>query len=323
MKTPLLYLRTLIHLRPRQIYYQLFYRIRVRIRKLVGFQYTQSIPITGYLVSLIPSLSSNKSYFSEQNCFVFLNQSRSFINSPINWNDEKIHGKLWAYHLNYFDFLNQEDITSTQGLSLMRTYLQDGRKLQTGFEPYPVSLRGINWIKFLSKYKINDSTIDGFLMAQYVRLTDNLEYHLMGNHLLENAFSLLFGGYYFRNEAFISLAKKILQEELPEQILSDGGHFERSPMYHQIILLRVLDCLNLVRNNQVYEEQQLEQILTFYAQKMLNFLQKITFKNGEIPLVNDAAKNIAPTTKQLVEYAQKLNFHQQLSTNQRLNNSKL
>ena len=54
---------------------------------------------------------------------------------------------------------------------------------------------------------------------------------------------------------------------------------------------------------------------------MLNFLQKITFKNGEISLVNDAAKNIAPTTKQLEEYAKRLNLSQPCSTNQPINNS--
>ena len=36
---------------------------------------------------------------------------------------------------------------------------------------------------------------------------------------------------------------------LQEQVLGDGEHFERSPMYHCIMLYRVLDCYNLVRNN--------------------------------------------------------------------------
>ena len=44
-------------------------------------------------------------------------------------------------------------------------------------------------------------------------------------------------------------AVEILREELEEQILNDGGHFELSPMYHQIMLFRVLDCINLIENN--------------------------------------------------------------------------
>ena len=289
----------------------------------MGFQYATLIPAKSYPINLKPSIPNNESYFSEQNQFQFLNQSQTFPNNQINWNDEKTFGKLWAYDLNYFEFLNQENITVGEGLFLIRAYIQEGKNLETGFEPYPMSLRGINWIKFLSKYQIQEPEIDEFLMAQYARLIDNLEYHLMGNHILENAFSLLFGGFYFKNKGFLTLSYKILKEELPEQILEDGGHFERSPMYHQIILFRILDCLNLVKNNDDFTKYNFEQTLTIYAQKMLNFLQKITFKNGGIPLVNDAAQNIAPTTKQLVEYAQKLNLYPPFSTTEQLNNSKL
>ena len=319
-----LYFHTIIHLRSIQIYYQIFYKSRAWFREIIGFKYPQFIPAQSYSITLKPSIPSNQSYFLEQNRFQFLNQSQIFLVDRIKWNDEKTYGKLWVYNLNYFDFLNQENIMVGEGLALVRAYIQEGIKLKTGFEPYPMSLRGINWIKFLSKNQIQDPKIDAFLMAQYARLSDNLEYHLMGNHLLENAFSLLFGAYYFRNESFLKLSYKIFQAELPEQILEDGGHFERSPMYHQIILFRVLDCLNLVRNNInrefydgdmefVLQKDEFHPILTCYAQKMLNFLPKITFKNGEIPLVNDAAKNIIPTTKQLVEYAKQLNISPQES----------
>jgi uncharacterized heparinase superfamily protein len=35
-----------------------------------------------------------------------------------------------------------------------------------------------------------------------------------------------------------------LRSELPEQVLADGGNFERSPMYHAIFLEDVLDLIN-------------------------------------------------------------------------------
>jgi Heparinase II/III-like protein/Heparinase II/III N-terminus len=317
MKTARLYFHTIIHLRPIQIYYQIFYKIRSIFRKIIGFKYPKFIPAQSCPIILKPSIPSIQSYFSAENSFDFLNQSQVFEANQINWNDEQTFGKLWAYHLNYFEFLNQENLTQTQGLLLIHEYINAYPTLKTGLEPYPTSLRGINWIKFLTKYQIQDPEIDGFLMAQYVQLSDNLEYHLMGNHLLENAFSLLFGAYYFKNEVFFKTANTILKTELPEQILSDGCHFERSVMYHQIVLFRLLDCLNLVRSNAKNviptKEGTEEYILTFYAQIMLNFLQKITFKNGDIPLVNDAANNIAPNTKQLIEYANQLNIRNQYS----------
>ena len=52
--------------------------------------------------------------------------------------------------------------------------------------------------------------IDKTLNNHYRILFANLEYHLLGNHLLENAFSLLFGAYYFKNEKLYNKSKKIL-----------------------------------------------------------------------------------------------------------------
>jgi Heparinase II/III-like protein/Heparinase II/III N-terminus len=308
MKTALLYFHTIIHLRSIQIYYRIFYKIRAIYRKIIGFKYPQFIPATIYSLTLNPSIPSNQSYYPEENRFQFLNQSQFFEPNQINWNDEQTFGKLWTYHLNYFEFLNQGNLTQTQGLALIRAYIQAYSNLKTGLEPYPTSLRGINWLKFLSKYQIQDPEIDGFLMAQYARLMDNLEFHLMGNHLLENACSLLFGAYYFRNEAFFKTANKILKIELAEQFLEDGGHFERSPMYHQIMLFRILDCWNLIGNNQSFKHISKNEISLNLIEKILSFLLTITFKNGDIPLVNDAAQNIAPSTKKLVEYANQINI---------------
>ena len=80
-------------------------------------------------------------------------------------------------------------------------------------------------------------------------MLNNLEYHLLGNHLLENGFSLLFGAYYFQDETIYKIAKKIVVSELEVQILADGSHFELSPMYHQILFHRVLDCIQLIKLN--------------------------------------------------------------------------
>ncbi|MFH0726549.1 MAG: heparinase II/III family protein [Pseudomonadota bacterium] len=38
----------------------------------------------------------------------------------------------------------------------------------------------------------------------------------------------------------------LIGEEMDEQILPDGGHFERSPMHHAMILEDCLDLLNLL-----------------------------------------------------------------------------
>lgn len=53
----------------------------------------------------------------------------------------------------------------------------------------------------MTKNAIEDKEIDTNLYKHYQILMGNLEYHLLGNHLLENSFALLFGSYYFEVEA--------------------------------------------------------------------------------------------------------------------------
>jgi uncharacterized heparinase superfamily protein len=213
-----------------------------------------------------------------------------------------VYGKLWTYNLTYFDFLHQNGMRREEGIMLIHNFINHSSALKDGLEPFPISLRGINWIKFLVQHEINDSKIDDSLLAHYHILLDNLEYHLLGNHLLENAFSLLFGAYYFQNKDFYESAKKILTEELEEQILDDGAHFELSPMYHQIMLFRVLDCINLIQNN-LWKDQELLPLLQSKAAIMVGWLKTITYSDGTIPLLNDSTNGIAPTSHDLITYA--------------------
>ena len=39
-------------------------------------------------------------------------------------------------------------------------------------------------------------------------------------------------------------AARLLKRELKREILRDGAHYEQSPMYHCILLDRLLDCIN-------------------------------------------------------------------------------
>lgn len=300
---------TLKYLHFIQIYYRLFYFARARWRKLSGFRYPLALSSDPSELILQPSIASEVSRQEER--FTFLNLSHAF-EKGIDWN-YAAYGKLWTYNLTYFDFLNQPGMSRDEGLELIYDFIAQGNLLKDGREPFPVSLRGINWIKFLALHKVRDQEIDDSLYAQYAMLMDNLEYHLLGNHLLENGFSLLFGAYYFRDEKLYEKAREILEAELDEQILSDGAHFELSPMYHQIMLYRLLDCINLVQNNP-WKQDGLLKLLENTAARMLGWLNAITYRNGDIPLLNDSANNIAPSSEELFEYAHNLKLFIQHST---------
>jgi hypothetical protein len=245
---------------------------------------------------------NNNSYLGGSK-FSFLNIEHDF-KQEIDW-DYEGYGKLWSFNLNYFDFLNQSNIEIEDGLKLINDYISKDAFLNDGKASYPISLRGINWIKFVSKHKINNSAIDQALYTHYQILFHNLEYHLLGNHLLENGFSLLFGAYYYKDEILYKKAVIILKTELKEQVLNDGGHFELSPMYHQIMLFRVLDCVQLVRLN-AWKNDDLLQFLEDIASTMLCWLEQVTFENGDIPMTNDSSYGIAPCSKELLGYGKHL-----------------
>lgn len=306
LKKPGLYYRTIKYLKPVQIRYRLWYALRDKVLKLTGYSHPCSIPKKGFSLNLDEGITKPASL--KNRMFTFLHQSQSFNDYPIDWNFNDF-GKLWAYNLNYFDYLQQPGMTKELGLSLINEFVQQIEQNETGLEPYPVSLRGINWIKFLSRFEIQDMEIYSSLYAQFRILLDNLEYHLMGNHLLENGFSLFFGAFYFRDEEFYQKAHSILFEELEEQVLEDGGHFERSPMYHQILLEHLLDSYQLVTHNRDWKtDGELEELIREKAEKMLGWLGSVTFLNGDIPLVNDSDCDNALTTDQLKHYARELNL---------------
>ncbi len=298
----LLLLNTIRYLRIKQIFYRVFYLARKKLYAVFRIKPLFLILASGKKLLLDKPMASPKSYIGHDS-FLFLNLQKSF-DGRIEW-DYSSFGKLWTYNLNYFDFLLQDGIQKNEALRLINDFCGKLPMLKNAVEPYPISLRGINWIKFFTVNGISDARLDASLYAQYKILSCSIEYHLLGNHLLENGFSLLFAAYYFEDEEFYALAKKILETELEEQILKDGGHFELSPMYHKIMLQRALDCLNLVKNNG-YKNGELLGLLMMKAALMLGWLENMSFKNGETPHFNDSAEGIAPSYEELFEYADRL-----------------
>ena len=295
-------LQTLRYLKPIQIRYQIWYRLkRLFPSKKYSGEYKE-------IVNLEWS-ESLKSYITfSKSTFDFINLSKTFA-KEIDWNFSE-HGKLWIYNLNYFNYLHQEQIDKSEAVKIMYSFAEYYDFCKDGKEPYPTSLRIMNWVKYLSEKEIDDARLNKVLRKDLSRLLDNLEYHLLANHLLENAFALLFGAYYFKNEKIYNRAKSLLSQQLDEQIMEDGAHYERSPMYHQIILYRVLDCLQLAERND-WKSGTLTSLLQRTASRMLGWLEQITFSDGSIPLVNDAATGIAPSSEQLFEYARQLKVKHQ------------
>ncbi|MBX3303404.1 MAG: alginate lyase family protein [Nitrospira sp.] len=228
--------------------------------------------------------------------------------------------KLWRYNLHYFDYLHDPRRSHENKCFLIRDWVQHNPPgTEDAWEPYTVSLRIVNWIKFFLLQNVTDSESGGdqwprlewmeSLYQQASWLEQNIECHILANHYLKNGVALLFAGVYFEGvdaDRWLQKGLQILRDELKEQFLADGGHFERSPMYHSICLVDYLDVLNLARKSRAVIPGALADEFRDKVTAALDFLNGICLPDGGIPLFNDSAFGIAPTPHQIFDYAEKM-----------------
>lgn len=278
-------------LKPRQLFFQIWDRLyKPKLRWMKAPKHKEGLKI-------VDTISKPDCY--KDGLFTFLN----IIDVFRGWNDTK-YGMLWTYNLNYMDWLGQDSINSEEGEKWIDRYIEELPGNRVGLEPYPTALRINNWIKFLVRYpECASAERLNALYSQVKLLAKKLEYKLMGNHLLEDAFSLYIASIYFNDDQLYKKAAKLLKKQLKEQILPDGAHFEQSPMYHCILLDRLLDCANFSSNT---DDKDYRGFLKDIAIKMLGNLESIIWEDGSIPLLNDSAYDVAPTAEQIFDYARRL-----------------
>ncbi len=307
-----LYLRTIAHLRPRQV----VCRGRNAIRKLAnGYPYSSPVNVR-YPVEwagvepAAPFVSRHwiDSSAISHNNFRFLNQSLG-CGERIEWNPRDAN-RLWRYNLHYFDYLHPDNpLDPATGLGLIQDWVENNRPgAPDARDPYPTSLRLVNWIKYLNQINYTPSEVNPLVQSAFLqagRLEQSLEYHLLGNHLLKNAKALIFCGIFFKGkdaERWLSKGTSILSDELHEQILPDGGHFERSPMYHSMVLEDCLDLLNVCANKPHTGLERLSELLRERLPSMVRFLFGMTHPDGRIALFNDAAFSMEVAPQHLAQY---------------------
>jgi uncharacterized heparinase superfamily protein len=233
-----------------------------------------------------------------------------------DWNSARLP-KLWLYNLHYFDDLNACGAASREHWhrDLIARWIADNPPpAGNGWEPYCLSLRIVNWIKWRCGGQLFGdaararAALDS-LATQVRFLRGRLERHLLGNHLWANYKALLFAGAFFEGSEAVrwrELGLHGLRAQIGEQILADGGHFERSPMYHAILLEDLLDLVQLALVYPGAFPERDVQLWRDKARAMLSWLAVMTHPDGDIAFFNDAAHGIAPTLAQLQDYARAL-----------------
>jgi uncharacterized heparinase superfamily protein len=249
--------------------------------------------------------------------FTFLNRTLDL--RRVDWNRRYL-SHLWNYQLHYFGyslwcaraFLLRGDTCPMQRCqTLIEEWIASARIGRSdGWEPYPVSLRVVHWIyayallaedyddrQFLGRWRAS-------IYQQLDFLSGRIEHHLLANHLIKNAKALVIGGLLFaddpRGKRWLEAGEELLWQELDEQVLSDGGHYERAPMYHAIALADFLECFALLRafrgGGAAAETGSAQPFIAalpaqieLKLRAMARFLAAMTYADGTLALFNDSA----------------------------------
>ncbi len=303
------YWYTLRHLKPQQI----TGRLLARAKREIGVGREVEVPreLQGELAPSVPfpqHSTENEESDLKKGIFHFLNERRT-LGHPVDWNPEA--SVLWRFHLHYFQYLPA--LSETLRRELCREWISaNPAGQQPAWHPYPTSLRIINWCKAAPR----GTQVLESLYEQAAYLYRHLETYLLGNHLLENARALIFASNFFGDQGeasrWANQGLEIYREQTSEQILRDGGHFERSPMYHALMLEGYLDVLNLL--GPIEENENLSGHLVDAARRMTGFLVALTHPDGQFAQFNDTAFGEALSTSRLVAYAQEVLGDEQLPT---------
>jgi len=301
---------TIWYLKPTQVVYRLKVLTNTRF-PLIRKNYTYVSDIKPKWIPLsTKSDFPNRTWLSSDEIvkgrFTFLNQTEDF-GSDILWSATE-KGRLWRYNLHYFDYLFSNRVLDKQTADrLIDSWVAENPPgTSDAWDPFPISLRLVNWIKYFCQVECSSQEITRSAYNQTLWLERNLEYHLLANHLFKNAKALVFTGLFFEGtedaNRWLSKGIRLLDEQIAEQVLHDGGHFERSPMYHAMILEDCLDLLNITHNCIQPRIIKLREKLEAATDRMINYLDGMCHPDGQISLFNDAAFGIEHTPQALFDY---------------------
>lgn len=215
---------------------------------------------------------------------------------------------LELYHLHYLDQLCSAAVLDkpATGTWLAEAWRADNFLVpRVAWQPYPLSRR----IQNICKWRFAGGDWSAGLLASVASQADllgrTIEYDLRGNHLIANGVALLLAGTAMDGPAargWRLQGIRILVREAERQVLGDGGHYERSPMYHAVVLEDLLDAINAVGGIRATAAAPLVPV----AQRMFAWLDAMTLPGGRIALFNDAATDGCSSPAALREYASRL-----------------
>lgn len=240
--------------------------------------------------------------------FSFLNQTR-ILGWPIDWRCQSIEpvSHLWQFQLHYQDALwplitSDVDLLWKHVLDWAIAHeLPTRTSINDGWHPFCLSRRLANWLQWwaISPPPEKDrAQLLRSIAAQTAYLSENLEWDLRGNHLLFNLWAIGLASTMFDGELgahCLFIIDRYLPEQLEEQIIDGGEHFERATAYHieaAELLLDLRDALKVQR-------PRLAAQCGAIAVQMTNLVDAISHPDGDPPLFGDSTLHIRPILQSL------------------------
>lgn len=223
-------------------------------------------------------------------------------------------GPLFAYQLHFFEWARARSATPAVRGRAVAHWIANARG-GVGWDAHPISVRTLAWLLMrfadeggLALDDAADEALRRSLDQQLETLAGQLETRLQANHLLENRIALVAGGLALegaRSARWLAHADA-LAADLREQFGEEGAHYERSPMYHAVLLEHLLHLLALAQATGERAPRALVDALHATCARALAALEVWTHPDGEIALLGDAALGIAQPPAALRAYASAL-----------------
>lgn len=220
---------------------------------------------------------------------------------------------LWNYNLHYLEFAIPLSTKYKQTgevqyrekcLAFINSWIKASDQSKDAYEPYTISLRIVNILIALELLGEKDTeAIYCSLFEQYHYLRGHLETALLANHYLENLKTLVLGSVLFQDMKAYRRYYHLFLEQIEEQILPDGLHFERSLMYHKIILEDVLRVYTVLMSAGLTEDaKKLRPVVKAMATAMKSLEQGF----DRTPLFNDSGDNVSRQFSRLLKAAERV-----------------
>lgn len=319
MSKPRLYIDTVLHLKISQVAYRVWRKFGGKTCLRAGFKPCPDVSGADIdRMPTMPELDFDPVFLARFDVDAILDDRIELLHHEenVNWRDSwqaELSTPLWRFNLHYHEYLlplakHYIDTRDDRYLNKAKDIVDDWIEFcprdfgGAAWDPYVISMRVVNWLAFRAELKDALKIDDGFcarmdasLAEQYVFLSQHLEKDLLANHYLENLKAIVILACYYADSRTLKMSLPLLQAQVDEQVLSDGMHFELSPMYQKIVLedlMRIAETLRICGHGDYSEK--------FKLQQMVDCLYSMERGINRTPLFNDCGDNVAKSRDALI-----------------------